>query len=193
MGQQVSEQLIDDHAALDELLKQLQTALRDSDLQLAHNLLDLFWAKLAVHIRAEHLHLFPTVLGGLENAALDNAAASSLDEAQLVVVQLRQDHEFFMHQLALAVEIMRELLTLSDPLTATQGLNNVKEIVLEVEQRLVRHNETEETQIYRWATTILNSEEQAQLATLITTELQKHPSRFTVGIWCNEYSTRDDD
>jgi hemerythrin superfamily protein len=183
---QVSEQLINDHAALDKVLKELQTALRSGDLEIAHTKLDLFWARLAVHIRAEHLHLFPTVLGSLENAAVRQASAPSLDEAKTVVAQLRQDHDFFMHQLALAVEIMRELLTLSEQLVAPEGLNNVKKIILEVEQRLVNHNEAEESQIYRWATTLLNSEEQAKLANQLTTELGKHPPRFTRSTWLDE-------
>ena len=182
---QVSEQLIDDHAALDKVLKQLQTALRSRDLKVAHARLDLFWGRLAVHIRAEHLHLFPTVLSNLENAAIRHPFAPSLEEAQTLVAQLRQDHDFFMHQLALAVEIMRELLTLSEQLIAPEGLNNIEKIVLEVEQRLVKHNDLEETNIYRWAT-ILNSEEQVKLANQITTELRKHPPRFTLSSWLDE-------
>ena len=172
----VSEQLIDDHAAVDKILKQLQNALGAGDLEIAHAKLDLFWARLAVHIRAEHLHLFPTVLSSIENTP----------EAQAVVAQLRQDHDFFMHQLALAVEIMRELLTLPQQLIAPEGLNNVKKIVLAVEQRLIEHNEVEESQIYRWATTLLNSDEQLKLAKQITNELQKQPSRFTSSTWLTE-------
>lgn len=121
---QVSEQLIDDHAALDRVLKQLQTALRSSDLEIAHATLDLFWARLAVHIRAEHLHLFPTVLNRLGN------------EAQTVIAQLREDHDFFMHELARAVKAMRTLLTVLDEPILKQGVNNVESIVLEVEKRL---------------------------------------------------------
>jgi hypothetical protein len=179
MGQ-VSQQFIDDHAAIDRVLKELQAALWSSDLETAHAKLDLFWARLAVHVRAEHLHVFPTVL-----SSLDRASAPSPDEAQSVVAELRQDHDFFMHQLALAVEIMRELLTLPRQFVA-EGVNNVKKILLEVEERLVRHNELEETQIYRWATILLNSEEQAKLANQITTELLKHPPRFTLSTWLDE-------
>lgn len=183
---QVSEQLIDDHAALDKVLKQLQAALRSNHLQTAHVKLDLFWARLAVHIRAEHLHLFPTVLNSLENAAVSHESAPSLDEAKSVVAQLRQDHDFFMHQLALAVEIMRELLTLPEQLTVPEGMNNIKKIVHEVGRRLIRHNELEETQIYGWATVLLNSEEQQKLQEGITKELQNRPARFTLNAWSDE-------
>lgn len=181
---QVSAQLIDDHGSLDKVLKQLQTALRSSDVEIAHDKLDLFWARLAVHIRAEHLHLFPTVLSSLERA--NHTSAPLLDEARTVVEQLHQDHDFFMHELARAVEIIRKLLTVSERQILNEGLNNVKNIVLQVEQRLVKHNEVEESQIYRWATTLLNPEQQAQLAKQITAELRKHPPRFTPGTWSDE-------
>ena len=183
---QVSEQLIDDHAALDKVLKQLQAALRSSDLETAHVKLDLFWARLAVHIRAEHLHLFPTVLSSLENTAVSHVSAPSLDEAKTIVAQLRQDHDFFMHQLALAIEIMRELLTLPEQLTVPEGMKNVKKIVLEVERQLIKHNELEENKIYRWVTILLNSEEQQKLQDQITKELQNRPARFTLNAWSDE-------
>lgn len=180
---QVSEQLIDDHAALDKVLKQLQVALRTSDLEVAHTKLDLFWARLAVHIRAEHLHLFPTLLRSVEPV---HASAPTLDEVQAAISELRRDHDFFMHELARAVEITRQLLTAVERSILEEGVNNVQNIVLEVEKRLVEHNEIEENQLYRWATIILNPEEQATLANQITTELRKHPPRFTLSTWLDE-------
>src|SRR5829696_43479 len=99
---QLSDLLIDDHAALDTVLKQLQIALQRRDVETAYAKLDLFWARLAVHIRAEHLHLFPAVL--------DSAGIG----AQTIVALLRNDHEFFMHELGRAVESMRTLLTVSE-------------------------------------------------------------------------------
>jgi hypothetical protein len=59
-----SERLAGDHVALDRLLKQLQATLNNGDVNACYASLDLFWAKLAVHIRAEHLHLFPGALKG---------------------------------------------------------------------------------------------------------------------------------
>jgi hypothetical protein len=181
---QVSERLIDDHAALDRVLKQLQAALRTSDVESAHTKLDLFWARLAVHIRAEHLHLFPTVLSSLENRAISDAP--TLDQAQTVVAQLRQDHDFFMHELARAVEIMRQLATTSELAVLSNGLAEVKNTLLEVEQRLVKHNEVEENQIYHWAALILNSGDQEKLIERITMELRKHPARFTPATWSDQ-------
>src|SRR5215216_5399424 len=160
MGQ-VREQLIDDHAALDKILNELQTALRSSDLRIAQDKLDLFWARLAVHIRAEHLHLFPAVLSRVDT------------EAQGVVQQLRGDHDFFMHKLKRAVEVMRKLLAVSEQSIVKQGLLEITNIILAIEQRLIKHNEVEENQIYHWATIVLSSEEQVKLAKQITAELEK--------------------
>ena len=182
----VSEQLIGDHAAVEKVLKQLKTALGRSDLEVAHAKLDLLWARLAVHIRAEHLHLFPTVLSSVENASVNHASAPSLAEARRVTSELRRDHDFFMHELARAVEITRQLLTAGERSFLEQRLNYVKHIVLEVEERLVKHNELEESQIYRWATIRLNPEEQSTLANQVTTELRKHPARFTLSVWLDE-------
>ena len=178
MGQ-ASEQLIKDHAAVDKILQQLQTAIQNSDLEIARAKLDLFWARLAVHIRAEHLHLFPTVLRSLEDAAVSHASAPSLDEAQTVIAELRRDHDFFMHELARAIEIMRQPLTT----ILAEGLDDVRNIVLQVEQRLVKHNEVEESQIYRWTPLLLNSVDQEILIERITMELRKHPARFTKATW----------
>lgn len=182
---QVNEKLINDHAALDKVLKQLQMALRSANLELAHNKLDLFWARLAVHIRAEHLHFFPTVLGTLENAAR-HASAPSLDEAQSLVDELHQDHDFFMKQLIIAVGIMRELSTSPSQLIVPQALSDVQNIVFAVERRLVNHNEIEESQIYSWATKLLSPDEQTKLAGQVATELLKHPPRFTLSTWLDK-------
>jgi hemerythrin superfamily protein len=168
---EVRDQLVDDHVTLGKILTELQIALRRRDLQLAHDRLDLFWARLAVHIRAEHLHLFPAVLSRVEN------------EAQKVVEQLRGDHDFFMHELARAVEVTRKLLTTSDESVIQQGLTVVRNSVLEIEQRLIKHNGVEESQVYGWTTVVLSSEEQAKLAHKITAELEKRPPRFTDASW----------
>ena len=54
-----------DHAALGEIFHQLDSALGEGDRVRAFELLDLAWARLAVHIRAKHLHLFPAVFNTL--------------------------------------------------------------------------------------------------------------------------------
>src|SRR4026209_3045759 len=109
MVSQPSQRLAHDHTELDNLLKQLQQALADSDLEASHAKLDLFWARLAVHIRAEHLHLFPTVLGRLASNSADPAFSPTFSDAETSIEQLRADHDFFMHALAQAIGRLRDL------------------------------------------------------------------------------------
>ena len=160
--------LADDHAALGEVLKRLQTALNSRDSKAAHAKLDLFWARLAVHIRAEHLHLFPAITQHARTTAVDQAVA-----------QLRADHDFFMHELARAMAIMRDLLNTTDASTLSGGLKTVRDAVSEVEKRLVVHNELEENEIYR-LTNVLSEQDQAELSLKISKELANQPPRFSV-------------
>ena len=162
MASPVRQGLSDDHRAVDEVLKQLLAALRHEDVEETYSKLDLLWARLAVHIRAEHLHLFPAML-------------DRLSEAQSVVEKLREDHEFFMHELARAIGIVR------------QGrLDSVLDIILEVEKRLGIHNNIEENQIYLWAGSILTETEQTDLAARVRTELENRPPRFSAEAWTND-------
>jgi len=158
--------LSDDHEAVSKVLEHLLAALENNDVQMSHSRLDLLWARLAVHIRAEHLHLFPAVL--------DRVAESDLSEAQAIVKNLRADHDFFMHELARAIGILRE-----------DKLTGVADIVRKVEERLATHNEIEENQIYRWSSTILSESEQLELLTRINAELNNRPPRFSEQAWAN--------
>jgi hemerythrin superfamily protein len=156
--------LSDDHHAVSEVLEQLLTALENKDVQTSHSRLDLLWARLAVHIRAEHLHLFPAV-------------TDRLSEAQAVVKTLRADHDFFMHELARAIGILRELPGSDAKLPA------VARVVREVEERLATHNEIEENQIYRWSSSIMTEPEQLELLARINAELENRPPRFSAAAW----------
>ena len=158
--------LSDDHEAVGEVLEQLLTALENKDVQTSHSRLDLLWARLAVHIRAEHLHLFPAVMS--------LGAKSDLNEAQEIVKNLRADHDFFMHELARAIGILRE-----NKLTGVAG------IVGKVAERLATHNEIEENQIYRWSSTVLSESEQSELLARINAELENRPPRFSEEAWGN--------
>lgn len=168
---EVRMRLSDDHEAVSEVLEQLLTALENKDVQTSYSRLDLLWARLAVHIRAEHLHLFPAVT--------DRLTKSDLSEAQVIVKDLRADHDFFMHELARAIGILRELPN-DAKLAAVAG------IVRAVEDRLATHNEIEENQIYRWSSTILSEAEQLELLARINTELENRPPRFSEQAWVNK-------
>ena len=162
------ELLANDHEAVGELLQQLLTALNNNDVRESHAKLDLLWARLAVHIRAGHLHLFPAV-------------AARVSEAETVIENLRADHDFFMRELAQAIGILR-----------TQSLASVLETVRRVEQRLTAHNEIEEQQVYDWTRSVLTGSEQTALAARINAELEKRPPRFSLETWANRPSDHDD-
>lgn len=163
----VNQRLSDDHQAVDEVLKQLLTALANKDLKASYSKLDLLWARLAVHIRAEHLHLFPAV-------------ASRLPETQPIIDNLRADHDFFMRELARALDTLRKL-----PGQMDNSVDEVIKAVREIEKRLANHNEIEENRIYICASKMLTDSEQAELAARINHELENRPPRFSLESWKN--------
>lgn len=180
MQPQPDHRLADDHAELDELLKQLRQALDEGDREASHAKLDLFWARLAVHIRAEHVQLFPTILKRIaEHKGTDMAA---LDEAQSIIAGLRGDHDFFMHELAHAIAILRELKN-ADSGTVKLRMPTVREIVLSIAERLLVHNRVEEERVYLWAIMFLSEQERLELSTRIEEELAKPPARFSSSAW----------
>jgi hypothetical protein len=183
MISEASQRLADDHSALDEVLGEFRKALETGDVAASHARLDLFWARLAVHIRAEHLHLFPAIINGLSNMTDDQALAPNRNKGQQAIERLRADHDFFMHELAQAIGILRDFAKATDLRAVGEGMRVVREAVLEIEKRLIIHNELEESQIYRWAETILSDQEQAELATRINAELANRPPRFSPGAW----------
>jgi len=164
--------LSDDHHAVKELLQQLLTALNNKDIQASYSRVDLLWARLAVHIRAEHLHLFPAI-------------ESRVSEAQPAIDRLRADHDFFMTELARAVGILRELSQRNSTANADAKLSAVGNAVREIERRLGSHDEIEENQIYRWSSIILTEQEQVELLARINAELDSHPPRFSAETWAN--------
>ena len=176
------QRLSDDHRNVNQVLTQLFVALHNKDVTASYAKLDLLWARLAVHIRAEHLHLFPAVLNRLYESTDE---MPDLSEAKSVVENLRADHEFFMRELARAVGILRELPKSIDSQEDEAKLNSVLNVVLEVEKRLSNHNRVEENQIYQWASTILTEPEQLELTARINAELENRPSRFSAEAWAN--------
>jgi len=166
--------LSDDHHAVSKVLEQLLAALDIKDVQASHSRLDLLWARLAVHIRAEHLHLFPAV------------TESDSSEAHAIVKNLRADHDFFMHKLARAIGILRELPNTTITADNETKLAAVAETVRQVAERLATHNEIEENQIYRWSSTALSESQQLELLARINAELENRPPRFSKEAWANQ-------
>jgi hypothetical protein len=172
MVTQARQRLLDDHHAVSKLLTQLLTALDNKDIQTSYPMVDLLWARLAVHIRAEHLHLFPAI-------------ASRVSEAQSAINRLRADHDFFMRELAQAVGILRELPQSIISANEDAKLTAVGDAVREIERRLGIHDEIEENRIYRWSTTILTEQEQVELLARISAELDNRPPRFSMETWAH--------
>ena len=172
MLSQARQRLADDHHAVSEVLEQLLTALASKDVQASYARLDLLWARLAVHIRAEHLHLFPAIV-------------AKLSEAQPTIDRLRADHDFFMRELARAIGILRELPQAVVTASEQAKLAAVGNTVRDIETRLATHNELEENQIYRWSSTILTEPEQLELLARINAELENRPPRFSLEAWEN--------
>ena len=159
-----------DHEELDGVLRELLLALDHGDKDESFARLDLLWARLAIHIRAEHLCLFPAILGA--------GSASHLEEAKSAIGILRSDHDFFMHELAKAVNLMRELKTTSDAGDIGESLREVRGIVLSVKTRLITHNQLEESKVYGWVDTLLDEAERSALDARVQHELENLPSRF---------------
>lgn len=165
-----------DHAALGKLLVEFQSSLDEKDAARSFELLDLVWARLAIHIRAEHLCLFPALLEASKQRFTGVDATPSLSELREAVRGLKSDHDFFMRELARSVNALRALKDSEGG--AGPQLAEVRESVKAVCARLETHNSIEEAQAYRWVTSLLTAKEQAALQTCITREFEKLPPRF---------------
>jgi hemerythrin superfamily protein len=171
----MSEFLANDHAELDRLLDELCLALQKGEVREIHQRLDRFWARLAVHIRAEHLVLFPAILRAVQG---DLRGTPSLTDAEKMIEELRSDHDFFMHELSRAIKLVRELLKTSANEPRRKELETVEAIVGAVVERLTAHNQLEEEGIYIWVGQVLNEPEQSELAARVQAELARMPPRF---------------
>lgn len=175
----MNERLARDHADLGKSLDELCAALEAGDIAGSHERLDLFWARLAVHIRAEHLHLFPAILNALtEDEEAEVGKTSFLPQAQNTIDELRRDHDFFMHELSRAITLLRELLTTSNHGLVETPLEDARARVVAVEKRLVTHNRLEEAGVYLWTGRLLNQSQQSALEERISEELANMPPRF---------------
>ena len=146
-----------DHREIDEIYRDAVDALWSGKPTSAFEKVDLLWARLAVHIRAEHLRLFPAV------------PATRRYEA--IVELLRRDHNEFMTSLAEAVNLLREP-------TSDADLKEARQIVIRLGNRLAEHNRLEEETVYRDAGGDLTHEGRSQLIRAIEKEVRNLPRRF---------------
>lgn len=168
-----------DHSELDALLAEFFRALQASEVRRCHDVLDLFWARLAVHIRAEHLHLFPALLHAFDGTGRPGGATDgpALDEVKDAVARLRHEHDVFMTEIWAALKQLRDLPGRpAEEIAAT--LRSAQARIESVNQRLQAHNRREEGQVYRWADAWLSPEARSALNDRMQAELEHLPPRF---------------
>lgn len=155
-----------DHDHIDEILNGAFEAIEAGDGERLFACADMFWARLGMHIRAEHLYLFPA----LEHASATPKDTSGKEEVETVLTELREDHNFFMRGMILVMKALRKNSKDSDA---------VAEILKGIAERLAEHNETEETRVYGWADEVLNKKDRAALEERMLREITNLPPRFS--------------
>jgi iron-sulfur cluster repair protein YtfE (RIC family) len=171
------ETLKSDHGVLAEILDQLKIQLAKPDLPWAFETLDLLWASLAVHIRAENICLFPAVL----NAPRSKFGTSNIPDFEHVkaaVDSLRADHNHFMSELGTAMKEMRGLILHPENYSIPDVVADLKRRLNSLEALLEKHNEKEEELIYLWPPLLLDDETLRQLELGLVTEIENLPPRF---------------
>ena len=176
MNNEQNHLLIDDHSELDRVIRQVLEEISVGEQPLAFILLDYFWARLAMHIRAEHLHLFPTLLRAVPSGGPQEKAAESSSIAT-VIEQLRSDHDFFMSELAGAIKIMRKELE-ENSVISPLNLEDVRKRIEYVGRRLLHHNELEESRVYPFIDLLLPKDEAHELHLRMKRELDNAPARL---------------
>lgn len=167
-----------DHAEVDELYSAALDALDARDRQASLQRVDLFWARIAMHIRAEHLHLFPTVLR-LADATGGGGPETSLSDLPNVIERLRRDHNEFMDELIRTMKLIRASAAEDDG--RSEILKLARESLASVHRALEQHNRIEEERIYSLEELLNASGNANQLERLLRHEITNLPPRFAVG------------
>jgi hypothetical protein len=173
--------LVGDHAEVDALFHDLSSVFDCGDARAVFERLDYLWARLAVHIRAEHLHLFPALLAASERRRNEEPNdAPALVEVRAAVEHLREDHDFFMRELAGAVSAAREMAA-QEGTPDSERLMQLRGKTFAVAERLVEHNRIEEGQVYLWPEALLSAAELDALGAGMKREIENLPPRFAGG------------
>ena len=176
MKNPVESLLKDDHALLGQLLTELDAELSKHNSARAFELLDLLWARLAVHIRAENLHLFPALANAAPSLFTGKGSLPTSDEAHSILLRLRSDHEFFMKELALMITAMREIGR--NQSVNLEDLQVLWQRLIVVRKRLETHNRLEEERAYKWPSLLFDANMIAELCDRLRHELENLPPRF---------------
>ncbi len=169
--------LADDHTELDALLEKAFAALDEENIEAIYNSLDFFWARLAMHIRAEHLHLFPAIIKAIETKK-ENEHFPSLTEARKALKDLQDDHNFFMRELSAMIKLLRERRENEGINGFSMEIADVRFKLSSVKKRLETHNQIEETEVYKWLNPFLSSPERDVLDERMQREIANVPPRF---------------
>src|SRR5690606_27590461 len=162
----IADLLESDHDYIDEILNGAFAAIETGDGERLFACADMFWARLGMHIRAEHLYLFPA----LEHASAAPKDTSGKEEVEQVLTALREDHNFFMRGMIQVMKSWRK-----NP----NGDDAVADILKSIAARLAEHDSTEETRVYRWADEVLNKSDRAALEERMLRESTNLPPRFS--------------
>jgi iron-sulfur cluster repair protein YtfE (RIC family) len=176
MKNPVESLLEDDHALLGQLLTELDAELSKPNIARAFELLDLFWARLGVHIRAENLHLFPALANAPASLFTGRDPLPASEEVHKVLARLRSDHDFFMKELAREIKAMREIA--GSPEAHLEELEVLRQRLANVRERLEAHNLLEEKQAYVWPSMLFDEQTSADLCDQLRHELENLPPRF---------------
>ena len=177
MNNPVETVLQTDHESLARLLTELDTELATPHIARAFALLDLFWARLAVHIRAENLHLFPALANAPAPFFSGKDGLPTSAAAHDALGRLRADHDFFMKELAQLIKIMREMA--GSPAPPGEEVEEVRRRMVVIKGRLEVHNDLEEQQVYQWPALLLDEPAFTRLCQDLQHELENLPPRFT--------------
>lgn len=177
METEVKKLLASDHAELDELLARFFSTFETGDVEQIYQKLDLFWARLAMHIRAEHLHLFPAILAAFQTRTQPSRDLPSLEIVKDKIAELQEDHNFFMRELVSAIKLLRQLRD-ADRQDISKSLTKAREMIFAVKARLETHNELEESEVYEWADRLLGAAGRGALSEKMRLELDNLPPRF---------------
>ena len=170
--------LQDDHESLAGLLIELDAELKNANAVRAFELLDLFWARLAVHIRAENLHLFPAISTAAPSLFTGNGNLPTAEEAHNILLQLRSDHDFFMKELAQLIKTAREVQGREE--IPRKESKELRKRLTGIRKRLESHNLLEEALVYTWPSLLLDQKSVAALKDSLSHELENLPPRFAL-------------
>jgi hypothetical protein len=176
MASEIEKLLVTDHSELDLLLQRTFEAMESGDAELTYRKLDLFWARLAMHIRSEHLHLFPALLKLSHNPGAAGLSAEESIRIQELIELLHDDHDYFMRQLLAVIKTMRAA---QGPLDdETEGnWRECRSSLETVRDRLAVHNTIEELEAYPMAARLLSIRDQKELAERLSNEITNLPPR----------------